>query len=289
MVKRGFSFSFLLKQKKPRTSGPKVLFYTTKPDVIQPKKHLRRLVWRPKLKTRPLPEISDYMIKVGLGVVLALLVYLLLGSQTFVLTTLEIQGNHLVPDTDIKQTMFQDGFEPVNAFLFNENQASQQVLSILQIREARFKKLIFKKKLVVTISEHETTIIWQTNNERFMVNRAGVVYDVAPEDSPLIVIEDLKNVPINLNQKIVTTDFIEFVTSAVSNLPRRTNVSARRVLVPETTFEIEVITSEGWTIIFDTTRSVDTQINNLVKVLRSIKELPTQYIDLRIEDRVYYR
>jgi len=289
MIRRGFSFSFLLKQKKPRIPRAKVSFYTTKSDITKSKSRFRKLVWQPKLKTRPLPEVSDYMIKVGLGVVLALLVYWLLASQTFVLTTLEIQGNHLVPDADIEQTMFKDGFESVNAFMFNENKASQQVLSILQIKEVRFKKLIFKKKLVVTIDEHETTIIWQTNNERFMVNRAGVVYDIAPENSPLIVIEDLKNVPINLNQKIVTTDFIEFVTAVVSNLPRRTNISARRVLVPETTFEINIITSEGWTIIFDTTRSVDTQINNLVKVLRSIKEPPSQYVDLRIEDRVYYR
>lgn len=243
----------------------------------------------PQVTPRPFRMVSTPMMKVGVGVALALLLYWLLGSQAFVLTSFEAQGNHLVPAEEIENSIFPDGFKRVNTFLLREGKAQRQVLAIPQIREVHFEKLIFKKKLLVIVDEHETTIIWQTNNERFMVNRAGVVYDIAADDSPLVVVEDMKNVPVNLNQKIVTTDFIEFVTSLAANLPRKTNVAARRVMVPETTFEIEVVTSAGWTIILDTTRSVETQLNNLVKVLRTIKGSPRAYVDLRIEDRVYYK
>jgi len=293
MIKRGFSFSFFKKSpSKSNKIRPKIVLYTTRPKVFQSnhEKRSTRLVWKPRNKPKAFAEVSGPMFKVGVGVVLILLVYVLIGSPIFVLNKLDIQGNHLVEASEIENSVFDNGFKSVNIFLFNENKATRQVLtSINQVEDIKFKKQIFSRTLIATVKEHTSTIIWQTNNERYMVNRSGAVYDIASSDSPLVVVEDLKNVPVNLNQKIVTTDFVEFVTAVVSNLPRRTNLSARRVLVPETTFEINVMTSDGWTIIFDTTRSADAQISNLVKVLREIKVMPSQYIDLRIEDRVYYR
>lgn len=50
-----------------------------------------------------------------------------------------------------------------------------------------------------------------------------------------------------------------------------------------------MVTSEGWKIILDTIRSYETQLNNLIKVLRTTKSPPKEYVDLRIEDRVYYK
>ncbi|OGB74040.1 hypothetical protein A2V68_01600 [candidate division Kazan bacterium RBG_13_50_9] len=293
-MRRGFSSEFFLKKRKRAAADPrvrpKVVFYTTRPEIVKPlSKRAKRLIWVPRVKPKPFAAVASPMTKVALGVFLLLLAYWLLGSRAFVLREFTVEGNHLVPADEIQATVFPNGFRQVNAFLFREGKATQQILSIPQIREASFKKLVFAKRLVAVVEEHETTIVWQTNNERFMVNRAGVVYNVAGSDTPLVVVEDLKNVPVNLNQKIVTTDFIEFVTSLVANLPRKTNVAARRVMVPETTFEIEVVTSEGWTIILDTTRSVETQLNNLVKVLRTIGGNPRAYVDLRIEDRVYYK
>lgn len=291
MIKTGFSLNFF-KKKKSEGAKPQVVFYTTRPKIVKHNriKKLRQLVWRPKVQPRSFKAVAGPMAKVGLGVVLILLVYVLLGSRLLLLTQLEIKGNHLVATADIAQVVFKNGFKPVNALLFNDAWATKQIETNLpQVRLVHFKKQVWSRKLVITIEEHETTIIWQTNNQRFMVNRLGVIYDMASDNSPLTVVEDLKNIPVNLNQKIVTTDFIEFVTSVVANLPRKTNLVARRIVVPETTFEIEVITSEGWKIILDTTRSSETQLNNLVRVLKTTGNPPRYYVDLRIEDRIYYR
>ena len=290
MIKPGFTLDWLRKKDKSAKPKPRVAFYTTRPEIIGSRvQKIRKLFWQPKIEPKPFKTISGPMFKVGLGVVLILLIYVLLGSQLLVLNKLEIKGNHLVAPADIEKAVFKNGFKPINALLFNDSKAKQQIAAIPQIKAVQFNKQILDKKLVIMVEEHETTIIWQTNNQRFMVNRFGVAYDIASDNSPLTVVEDLKNVPINLNQKILTTDFIEFVTSLVSNLPRKTNLVARRILVPETTFEIEVVTSEGWTIILDTTRSPETQLNNLVRVLRASGTPPRQYVDLRIEDRIYYR
>ncbi|MFA5966955.1 MAG: FtsQ-type POTRA domain-containing protein [Patescibacteria group bacterium] len=291
-MKRGFAFEKLFKKMvaNTRTSlRPTVSFYTTKPSLVQPGKHrLKKLAWQPKLSHRPLQAVATPLIRTCLGVILILLIYFLFGSRFFILENLVIQGNRLVDAAIIEKTVFPNGFHKTNALLFNEAKANAQVMTLAQVKAVNFQKQIFQHQLLINIEEHETSLIWQTNGEKFLVNRAGVVYDIAPPESPLIVVEDLKNVPVNLKQQILTTDFIEFVNFVAANLSRKTKVNVRQMIVPETTFELEVVTNEGWKIIFDTTKSPDTQLNNLAKILQGGAQ-PRQYVDLRILDRVYYK
>ena len=271
---------------------PSISFYGQKSKVVRPERQrLKKMIWRPRYKLpgwAPLHAVLTPLVRVMVGVVLVLLFYFLFGSNFFLLNKLEIQGNRLVDAPIIEHIIFKNGFTRINALLFNDTKAKKQVLNLAQLKAVSFHKDILAHKLEIIVEEHETSLIWQTNGERFLVNRAGVVYDLASPESPLIVVEDLKNVPVSLKQQILTTDFIEFVNFIAANLSRKTPVNIRQIVVPETTFELEVITNEGWKIIFDTTKSADVQLSNLAKILKSGAQ-PREYVDLRILDRVYYK
>ncbi|MDD5606167.1 MAG: cell division protein FtsQ/DivIB [Patescibacteria group bacterium] len=229
-------------------------------------------------------------IKVGVGVVLVLVIYFIFFSNFFMLDNLKITGTHLLEPEEVQHVLFPKGFTKVNAITFMEGLAKRKLLKQNQIADVAFSKNLISNTLTVEVTEHQTSIIWQTGGQQFLVNRFGVVYDEAEPGSPLLVVEDLKNVPISLSQKIVTTEFIDFVTSFAANLPRRTNITIRRITVPETTFEVEMETKDGWRIILDTTASWEEQLNNLVRVLREMPDQPpSEYIDLRVGKRVYYK
>ena len=300
MVKRGFAFEKVFHKKLPgqpvtrRAIRPTVSLYRTQPVSTRANKHpsKRIAVWRPKPHHQrafnSVKAVASPLIKTAVGVVLILLIYFLFGSRVFELNTLSVHGNRLVDAQIIETTIFKNGFHKTNALLFNEMKATKQILSLAQIKQVTFHKHFLEHQLEIVVEEHETSLIWQTNGEKFLVNRAGVVYDIAPPESPLMVVEDLKNVPVNIKQQILTTEFIEFVNFISANLSRRTTLNVRQMVVPETTFEVEVVTNEGWKIIFDTTKSPDTQLNNLTKILKGGAK-PRQYVDLRILDRVYYK
>lgn len=217
--------------------------------------------------------------------------YLVFGSGFFWLDTLKITGSHLATQEEIRSLMFPKGFQGINAVSWPEGIVAKRLLSkIPQINEIHFRKNIITDTLTVQVREHQTSIVWQTAGEKFLVNRYGVVYDQAGENTPLIIVEDLKNLPVSLNQKIVTPDFIEFVTSFVANLPRKTNIAITRITIPETTFEVEMYTNQKWRIILDTTRPPDDQLNALVRVLQEKQDTqPREYIDLRIPNKVFYK
>jgi cell division septal protein FtsQ len=222
---------------------------------------------------------------------LILVLYFVFGSHFFWLDSLEISGNHLATKDQIRDVVFPKGFTGVNAVSWPEGMVKKKLLTkINQINEVSFRKNLINNTLTIVIKEHQTSIVWQTAGEKFLVNRYGVVYDVAGEKTPLILVEDLKNLPVSLNQKVVAPDFIEFVTSFVANLPRKTNISIERITIPETTFEVEMYTNQKWRIILDTTRPPDDQLNALVRVLREMgDDTPREYVDLRIPNKVFYK
>lgn len=240
----------------------------------------------------PKPKMVRNYSKIAVVLVIGGLLYLIFGTKIFILDQLQVEGQHLVKQEEIVNTLFPNGFSKVNALTFMDGRAERKLTTkIPQIQSVTFNKNIFSKALTVRVIEHETSIIWVTGGERYLVNRNGVAYERAPENSPLLPVEDLKNIPISLNQQVVAPVFIDFVSSFVANLPRRTNISVRRIVIPETTFEVEMETEEGWKIILDTTGSYEEQLNNLVRVLRELNpESPIrEYVDLRIGKKVFYK
>ncbi|RLC37395.1 hypothetical protein DRH29_02240 [candidate division Kazan bacterium] len=244
---------------------------------------------RVHLRTAKRPYLQTvYKVLVVLGLIFV--GYLIFNTNFFVLDNLKIVGAHLSSQEEITNLLFPDGFTKVHALTFSQNWAKKKLTDIPQIKEVKFNKDLISDTLTITVVEYQSSIIWQTSGERFVVNRFGVVYDTAEPGNPLLVVEDLKNLPVSLNQRIVTPEFIEFVTSFAANLPRKTNISIERIMVPETTFEVEMKTSDGWTIILDTTKSYEDQLNNLVRVLREMEDNPPrEYVDLRIGKKVFYK
>ena len=222
-------------------------------------------------------------------IILAL--YLVFGTKFFKLEELKITGNHLATQEQIAGILFPKGFKGVNAVSWPEGLMQKRLLNkIPQISAVNFRKNLITNVLTVAITEHQTSIVWQTAGVKYLVNRYGVIYDVANDNTPLMMVEDLKNVPVSMNQKVVAPEFLEFVTSFVANLPRKTNISITRITVPETTFEVEMYTNQKWRIILDTTRPPDDQLNSLVRVLREMQaNPPREYVDLRIPNKVFYK
>ena len=292
MLKRGFSTNWL-KKKKQSAPSRVVLFNQHQKYNQQMRGNLLRktsvqltAAKMSHLRTSSNRWWSKVLVMLGLGLV----GYVLFGTNLFVLDTLRITGTHLTEPDAIQAVLFPRGFTKINALTWWESRAIHKVESLAQVQSVHFVKNFISDTLTVKVVEQQMAVVWQTAGEKLLVNRYGVAYDRAEEGSPLLTIEDLKNIPVSLNQRIVTPDFIDFVTSFSANLPRKTNLVIRRITVPETTFEVEMETSEGWRIILDTTGSYDDQLNNLVRVLQEMGDRkPREYVDLRVGKKVFYK
>jgi len=218
-----------------------------------------------------------------------LFLYLVFFSPFFVIKSVEVRDNHLVSAEEVAKAAFPDNFQARRYLILPSSISRNIQKTILQVESVSLSRNIGRGSLIINVVERATAIIWQTNNERFLINKTGIVYDYAPLLSPLPIVEDLKNVPVNLGQRVVTKEFVDFIAAMTSSFALKADTAIERITIPETTFEIEVATGKGFKAIFDTTRSADAQLDNLVKVLQVVGDEPLQYVDLRIADRIYYK
>lgn len=154
--------------------------------------------------------------------------------------------------------------------------------------------------LRVRLIEREPAIAWQTGDSWFIADQSGFVFneqsltrkpdgqfDLPSTNLPVVL--DTKGLQTSVGQIVVRPQFIDFVRGLYERLPKEVNVRFIRAEVPETTFNVTVVTDVGWNILFDTNRPIDVQLRTLIKVLESKRGEIHEYVDVRVRGWVYYK
>ena len=129
----------------------------------------------------------------------------------------------------------------------------------------------------------------------FFADSEGIIFEKAPEiyGGAMTVLKDASAREVEMGEAVINPEMVSFVNEVRNTLSEETNV---RLLYFQINFypSVDVVawTTEGWQIIFDITRPAYPQVLMLKKVLQEkIKEQRDrlEYIDLRVENRVYYK
>ena len=147
--------------------------------------------------------------------------------------------------------------------------------------------------LKIQFTQETAKVIWQTNGKNYLVDSAGVIYqeNVLMENLPqnLLTIKDNNNVTVTIGQKILSENFLNFITELNSKFNQAIGFKINQFEIDETLFQMTAVTDQNWKVIFDTTRSVSDQLSDLTRFLADHKSEVTDYVDVRIEGRVYFK
>jgi cell division septal protein FtsQ len=135
-------------------------------------------------------------------------------------------------------------------------------------------------------------LVWFTGGQRYEVDAAGKVMGQITAASSLPAVNDGSNLPVKAGEQIVTDRFSTFVGDLASGLAGVSGLKVISYDVKETTNDLYVKVSGGYTITFDSERSAAEQLGDLKTLLAYLqkhRQKPTEYIDLRIAQRAYYK
>lgn len=143
--------------------------------------------------------------------------------------------------------------------------------------------------LKIKLEEHQAKILWQTQDKNYLVDSSGVIFKEIEGVSDLPQVKDNKDLAVVLNRPVVTTNFINFIAELNANFNQETGLIIDRYAVNETIFQIDAVTVLGWKVIFDTTRKAQDQLSDLSRFLKDHQSEVKEYVDVRVEGRVYYK
>ncbi|MCL5407075.1 MAG: FtsQ-type POTRA domain-containing protein [Patescibacteria group bacterium] len=221
-------------------------------------------------------------------IVLGGLIYFLFYSSFFKIKNIVIENSN---NSEISK-IFQE-LNGANIFRFNSSKTQAEITQKFpEVKGAKITRGL-PDTLKIQFSEVSAKVIWQTGQKNFLVDGNGEIYkeiqlsDVSQNNLPII--KDNNNVSVNLGQKILSGNFLDFVTELNTTFNQETGFKINQFEINETLFQVDALTDQSWKVIFDTTRSVPDQLADLKKFLADHKNEVTQYIDVRIEGRVYYK
>lgn len=158
-----------------------------------------------------------------------------------------------------------------------------------QIASAEVKKSFFDA-ISVKITERIAAALWCENDDCFLLDAEGVIFEEAPLDFGLILVETTQSPDgLFLGQTAVAQDKIAQILEIKSKLAEA-KIAIDKVVFSDGRLDVE--TSEGWTIRFNLKGDLDWQVIELKltleKQISPEKRKNLEYIDLRFS-RVYYK
>lgn len=252
---------------------------------------------------KPLP-IVDFVLW---GSLLAVSGYLLLFSPFLTVSRVDISGLSELDDSDVRAAVMSElsgkhlGIWPKDNF-FAVRPAKLSGLLTGQyplLREVLVTRR-FPETLLIEVKEREHIVLWHRAGEQgLMLGEDGRLFQndqvFSEANAPYVVsITDLSAQPAAEGQRVADERLVPFVSSIGEEIARRLGLSVGNEysIVSRFAGELRMTTGEGWELYMSTERPLAATLDALAllfeKELSPEKRSGLRYIDMRIENRVYY-
>jgi len=240
-----------------------------------------------------------------------LIVFLIVGiigtgilffSNFFSVKKAVLVGNNKIKSEDIenilKDTISGNRFgvfSASNIMLLNDGKIKNKIMEELPLIDKIEIKRMLPNTLKLNISERDPFAVWETGGKKYLVDSKGkVCYEIKDNTNmDLPIIYDKQNKSVEIKGEATFPQQINIIRNILESLKDKTNLEVESVSLPNSLgFEVDVKTKDGFIIYFNTERSVDSQIRDLKSVLDkqvADQKSSLQYVDLRVENWVYYK
>ena len=226
-----------------------------------------------------------------------MLAWLAFFTDTFVVQAITVVDARDHTAEAVRGMMTQ--FTNKNIFFIRTAGIEHRLLAdIPQIRDVHItRKLPGTLKLI--IQEKTPAVLLLSNGKYHFVDEQGIAYEEARLDTlPGIVLPVIKNndqqAKVTLGAPALSADFITFVREAQELMPGITGAEIAEIRIPSLAArEVHFLLENNWTIRFDVTRPLRSQMDVLRRLLQHTipeeERALLEYVDLRIPNRVYYK
>ena len=231
--------------------------------------------------------------------VLGAVLYFFFFSSFFQIKQVEISGNKKVPTEDIKNIVSEQANKKIffldsrNIFLINFKETNQKLLEKFpQIEEVNLKRK-FPDTVETNIKERIPIGIWCQVDRCFCFDKKGVVFEEGKKEAELIIKPENEEAEIFLGKEVLEERKIEEILKIQKSLEEQVDIRIKELVVSLDGEKLIVKTEDAWEIYFSLGENVSDQLFNLDLVLK--EKIPLErrkgleYIDLRFENRVYFK
>lgn len=214
---------------------------------------------------------------------IVLLIYLLFYSPYFSIKNIDLIGDYNQSSVEYIQSL-----NGRNIFRFGSSKIKKDIKEKLPIVKDVKVVVGFPNTLKIFLKERDSELIWESQGEKYLVDKDGVVF-AKTDKSDMKIVKDEKNIPIKLGDKIVSYELINIIRSINVKLPAIMAEEIDHYGIGESLFVINVYTKGQKRVMFYTQVPLAYQLTILDELEKKDKDNIKEYIDLRVEGYAYYK
>jgi cell division septal protein FtsQ len=267
----------------------------------------KKISWAKKEKKRN-PFIIRIIFDVLLVAFLSIAAYILFFSSYLQINRLFLDG---IEELDYQKVIAEinSNFEgkylkviPRNNFLLiSQNRLKNNLMEKFKKIESIDIEKKFPNTISIKIKERKSLMLWCSGGPCYIVDERGYAYAGADFESPeikennLIRLVDISARPVNLGEKILSPEFVQFTLGIRDKLSEELGINIEDEYLARSAIaeEVQVKTSEIWDLYLSSEFSLGQSIKTLKLFLdekiSSDERSKLEYVDLRVEDKVYYK
>lgn len=242
------------------------------------------------------------------GTFLSVSVYVGLFSSLMQIERVEIRGVQSLAVAGIEEKVFEFIDQKAwlvlsgrNYFIFSSDKLASQLQS--DFKRIRHVEVIrrFPDRLEIAIEERRAVFVWCSRDSCYLVDEEGLPYQEADFESAeirennLIVVKNESGQAVEEGRQILSPESIDFLLNIGSGISEETGIGVKDTFSTPSPVSGDFLADsiEGWKIYLNQSLGVDKTVDMLKVVLekniRPEDRSKLEYIDLRTENKVYYR
>lgn len=275
-------------------------------ELRAPKK--RRSFFEKKEKNLSNPVFSKIIFRFLVLIFIGATGYILLFSPFLEIKKISLEGINELKYEDVYNKISENFsgkylhfISKNNLILISENKIKKEIAgSFKKVSNVEVQKN-FPDGIIVRITERKALLVWCSNDSCFIIDEKGYAYTEADFESEeikqnnLLNLRDSSEKDVHIGEKVLDEDYINFVIALEEELLKETGVTITGEYQTGSRIaeEVKVQTHEGWGIYFSSSLPVKGSLRTLKtfldKEIDQEKRGKLEYIDLRAENKVYYK
>jgi len=230
--------------------------------------------------------------------------YFIFFSGIFTIRGIDVVGADVISVRDVQAVAaeFLSGkaffvFPHENILLFSSSAAAERVREVFpRAANVSVEKNIWRRKAVVTIEERNPAGVAcvKGSDQCVYFDASGVVFATAPiiASASLLRIEESALDMAQFPQEKYAAELVQFIMTAKKQMQEKAHATIVSFAFINGYGDIEARTQEGFTIFLNTAQGAEEQAQIIKNIIAAeIKDqMPLlEYIDLRVENRAYYK
>lgn len=259
-------------------------------------------------KKPSLSKTGKFLYALILSAFFGAIVYSIFFSQFLAVTKIEVSGMENLDPAEIRKIVETDiagsflNFIPRNNILLaSKKSIKKNILEKFKYAEKVEIKKEFPGSINVTIKERKFNFVLCSSEKCYVIDSRGIAFTEADfstnelEENSLPVLYDDGNKSFAFGEVIFEQEYINYLLGIKEKIKSELGIDMERELrTPQiASGDIRAKTAEGWQIYFDKSIPLDKEIGMLKIVLANKidqnKRTELEYIDLRTENKVYYK